>query len=70
MMLPKIPPAGLIESMCLRYAHDFGLDKVEGELTCGWTEREREALRITMLQLYEEVSGHGFYRWVDVTSSQ
>lgn len=61
--LPKEPPPALIESMCLRYAHDFGLDKdPDVPLSCGWTPEGREALRRTMRQLYEEVAGHGFYR--------
>lgn len=61
--LPKEPPSALIESMCLRYAHDFGLDKdPAAPLSAGWNDDERAALRRTMRQLYEEVAGHGFYR--------
>ncbi len=62
--LPKEPPPALIESMCFRYAHDFGLNKdPDAPLSGGWTDEGREALRQTMRQLYEEVAGHGFYRW-------
>lgn len=62
--LPKEPPADLIESMCYRYAHDFGLDKdPDSPLSSGWTMQERQSLRSTMRQLYEEVSGNGFYKW-------
>lgn len=61
--LPKEPPPGLIDSMCLRYAHDFGLDKNPASpISSGWTETEREALRRTMRQLYEEVAGYGYHR--------
>ncbi len=63
-MLPKEPPPGLINSMCMRYAHDFGIDADDSSpMSCGWTEQEREALRQVMRQLYEEVSGHGFFKW-------
>lgn len=62
--LMKDPPPALIESMCLRYAHDFCLDKdPDAPLSSGWTSESRDALRRTMRQLYEEVSGHGFYKW-------
>lgn len=61
--LPKEPPPGLIDSMCLRYAHDFWFDADDtSPIASGWTEEEREGLRRTMRQLYEEVAGHGFYR--------
>lgn len=65
--LPKAPPPGLIDSMCLRYAHDFYLDADDtSPIASGWTEEEREGLRRTMRQLYEEVSGHGFFDWSKV----
>lgn len=68
--LPKEPPPALIESMCVRYSHDFHLDKYPDQLIgCGWTPEERDGLRRTMRQLYEEVSGHGFFRWENVTES-
>jgi hypothetical protein len=64
MMLPKEPPPGLINSMCLRFAHDFGIDADDSSpMATGWTEAERDALRRTMRQLYEEVAGYGFYQW-------
>lgn len=62
--LPKEPPACLIDSMCMRYSHDFWLDKnPDAPLSSGWTPEEREGLRRHMRQVYEEVSGHGFYKW-------
>jgi hypothetical protein len=66
--LPKDPPAGLLISMAMRYRHDFGLRKSQssGPLTCGVTDDERQAILATMRQLYEEVSGHGFYQWNDL----
>jgi hypothetical protein len=42
----------LIDSMALRYRHDFGMIKDESELNY---------LRTTMTQLWEEVVGLGFY---------
>lgn len=42
----------LIDSMCLRYRHDFGL--IDDETV-------KKSLRITMTQLWEEVVGIGFY---------
>lgn len=63
--LPKEPPRELLHSMALRYQHDFGIerDPEGGPLQCGTTKEEREAILRVMRQLYEEVSGHGFYRW-------
>lgn len=46
------PDPTLIESMCLRYRHDFGfLD-----------EPTKRAIRTTMTQIWEEVVGLGFYK--------
>lgn len=63
--LPEAPPESLLYSMALRYRHDFGLEKPEGAgaLQAGCTPSERAAILATMRQLYEEVAGHGFYRW-------
>lgn len=63
--LPKEPPRELLYSMAFRYRHDFGLDKdpEAGPLQCGTTPEERESILRTMRELYEEVSGHGFYQW-------
>jgi len=66
--LPPEPPPGLLYSMALRLHHDFGIDKVEGEVNfCGFTPREREVVLQDMRRLYEEVSGHGFFNWENVT---
>ena len=60
--LPKDPPEQLLRSMAMRFRHDFGIDADDNSpMSCGFTEREREALLRTMAQLYEEVSGQGFY---------
>jgi hypothetical protein len=50
---PKTQPdPQLIDSMAMRYRHDFGfLD-----------EKHKESIRITMKQLWEEVVGLGFYK--------
>jgi hypothetical protein len=45
------PDPQLIDSMAMRYTHDFGfLD-----------EKHKESIRTTMKQLWEEVVGLGFY---------
>lgn len=63
--LPKEPPPGLLESMALRYRHDFGLraEDDDGPISVGVTDQERAAILRMMRQLYEEVAGHGFYKW-------
>ena len=46
------PDPQLIDSMAMRYKHDFGfLD-----------EKHKESIRTTMKQLWEEVVGLGFYK--------
>lgn len=45
------PDPKLIDSMALRYRHDFGL----------LTENEKASIRTIMTQLWEEVVGIGFY---------
>ena len=45
------PNPKLIDSMAMRYRHDFGLlDK-----------QQQNSIRTTMIQLWEEVVGKGFY---------
>jgi hypothetical protein len=52
--LPAAAPQELIDGMCMTYRHDFGLVREEGERSLsGMTEREREALRGTMRQLWD-----------------
>ena len=46
------PDPKLIDSMCLRYRHDFGFLDLQ----------EQNSIRVTMMQLWEEVVGKGFYR--------
>jgi hypothetical protein len=46
------PDPKLIDSMAMRYRHDFGLlDK-----------QHKDSIRTTMIQLWEEVVGKGFYK--------
>lgn len=40
----------IINSMCLTYRHDFGLDK---DVFCGMTNDERQALRVKMGQIFD-----------------
>lgn len=47
----KKPDPALINSMAVRYRHDFGL----------LGEEEKDSIRRTMYQLWEEVVGLGFY---------
>ena len=62
--LPQEPPAGLLHSMAMRYRHDFGLTPDDSSpMSCGCTDAERQAILRVMRQLYEEVSGHGFFKW-------
>ncbi len=46
------PDPILLESMAMRYRHDFGL----------LDSKHQAAILITMRQLWEEVAGVGFYR--------
>jgi hypothetical protein len=46
------PDPLLIDSMAMRYRHDFGL----------LNENEKNTVRIIMTQLWEEVVGKGFYK--------
>ena len=46
------PDPKLIDSMAMRYRHDFGL----------LNETQKESIRRTMTQLWEEVVGLGFYK--------
>jgi hypothetical protein len=48
----------IIEHMCMTYRHDYGLvvselDKIEMPLSCGMTETERNSLRRTMAQIFD-----------------
>jgi hypothetical protein len=67
--LPKDPDPRLIESMCLRYDHSHGIrsmvvrnGKFEEE-TVEEHEHRQDYNRRVMRQLYEEVSGYGFYNY-------
>jgi hypothetical protein len=50
--ISNTPDPKLIDSMCMRYRHDFGMIKDEAII---------DYLRVTMTQLWEEVVGIGFY---------
>jgi hypothetical protein len=51
-MAQQTPDPKLINSMAMRYRHDFGLLE----------EPQKESIRTTMKQLWEEVVGLGFYK--------
>jgi hypothetical protein len=64
-VLPKEPPPGLLMSMAIRYDHDLGVPGYYDNPMFGdcLTHAQRLTSTLTtMRQLYEEVSGHGFYR--------
>lgn len=64
--LPIEPPEDLIRSMMIRYDHALAFPGYYDQpiFAGGPTHKQREesAYRI-MKQLYEEVSGNGFYQW-------
>jgi hypothetical protein len=66
-VLPKEPPAGLIASMVVRFDHGLGLDGYYDQpifASSGLTHKKRrDGAIVTMQQLYEEVSGYGFFAW-------
>ena len=43
----------IIDSMCLTHSHDFWLDKTADNPFCGMDEKEREGLRTTMRQIFD-----------------
>lgn len=63
-VLPKDPPDELIMSMALRFDHGLGCggyyDALYGD---GEHEKRLASTLLIMRQLYEEVSGHGFYKY-------
>ena len=61
-MLPKDPPPGLLMSMAIRYDHALGCSGHYDSVGEGEHEKRLQSVLTTMRQLYEEVSGHGFYR--------
>src|SRR4030066_466181 len=60
MKLPKEPPLGLLMSMALRSDHGLGVPGYYDQLGIDHNKRLKSTLA-TMRQIYEEVSGHGFY---------
>jgi len=66
--LPKEPPEELILSMAIRYDHGLAIDGYYDTLPVqlGATHKQRlESTLKVMRQLYEEVSGYGFYKYPD-----
>lgn len=67
--LPREPDPRLIESMCLRFdhSHAFRVPRLKDGKFEIETEEEFEKRqdynRRVMRQLYEEVSGYGFYQY-------
>ncbi len=60
--LPKEPPAGLLMSMAIRHDHGLGVPGYyDGLLGEGEHEKRLAAALTAMGQIYEEVSGNGFY---------
>jgi hypothetical protein len=63
--LPNTPSPGLLMSMALRYDHALGIpgyyDDLPIQLGMSHDERLKSTLSM-MRQLYEEISGQGFYR--------
>ena len=53
-IIPKIPSEGLLVSMAMRWDHSFGFNQ-------SYTPHERRSLMRSMGQIYQEVSGQGFY---------
>lgn len=74
--LPQQPDPRLIDSMCMRYDHSFAMRTPR--LKDGkWdieTEEEfknrQDGIRRVMRQLYEEVSGYGFYQYTKPTKQK
>jgi len=65
-LVPKIPPRSLLESMAMRYRHDFGFEADDtSPMPYGMTSAEKESLLRTMSQLYEEATGQGFFKFKD-----
>src|SRR5689334_20523404 len=54
-MTMNLDRAAVIESMCLMWRHDFGVDRVTGEpiIGAGLTDDERDFLRREMGQLFD-----------------
>ena len=61
MNMPNDPPLGLLMSMALRYDHGLGCAGYYDMFGAGEHEKRLRGTLATMRQLYEEVSGHGFY---------
>lgn len=51
LLVPKIPNQDCLNSMAMRYRHDFGL----------LDDNFRQSITTEMRQLYEEATGQGFY---------
>ena len=60
--MPKEPTMGLLISMAIRYDHGLAIPSYYDNLPIGQTHKQRFDSTISMMrQIYEEVSGHGFY---------
>lgn len=62
MELPKEPPIGLLMSMAIRFDHGLGVPGHYDQFEPGSHAKKLEATLRDMRQLYEEVSGFGFYK--------
>jgi len=65
------PSDALIESMCLRYDHSFGMPSGQQfmGIGVGLTDQQKDSIRSTMRQLWEEVAGVGFYKGHDTIAT-
>jgi hypothetical protein len=62
MHIPDTPSIGLLMSMALRYDHGLGVPGYYDTLLGpGAHQKKLDATLALMAQLYEEVSGQGFY---------
>jgi hypothetical protein len=66
-VLPQEPPPGLLMSMAIQFDHALGMDGYYDQpmfASSGMTHQQRldQTLK-EMSRIYEEVSGHGFYKW-------
>jgi len=63
--LPTVPPEGLLLSMAIRFDHGLGVQGYYDDPMFGPPSHQKrlESTIRTMHQLYEEVSGSGFFTY-------
>ena len=66
-VLPKEPPPGLLQSMATCYDHSFGL---QSPFETEEQHKERqERILYEMRKYYDEISGYGYFKYVNNISS-